>query len=180
MFGPPNSGNFDRIHFDGSPVGLIPRAIQEIFQLSQHPEVLQFSVLCSFVQLYNENCYDMLRSVYPLLSPFLFSFTSLIYSPAHSSNLNKGIQQCHIHFLFVRRIKRFMSKDSQNISSRVSQRRCNSSGDSPHPHLLQRLTMRQGCRRASSNQRDEYESILLTKSFNLSGDSLVTHPADPL
>jgi kinesin family member 15 len=63
MFGPPNAGNFDRVHFDGSPVGLIPRAIQEIFLLSQHPEVLQFSVLCSFVQLYNENCYDMLRSV---------------------------------------------------------------------------------------------------------------------
>lgn len=61
MFGPPSVTNYDRVKLEGSPIGLIPRAIQEIFQLAQHPEVLQFSVLCSFVQLYNENCYDMLR-----------------------------------------------------------------------------------------------------------------------
>mmetsp|Transcript_9614 Transcript_9614/g.14470 ORF Transcript_9614/g.14470 Transcript_9614/m.14470 type:complete len:762 (-) Transcript_9614:127-2412(-) len=61
MFGPPSSNTYDAVNLEGSLVGLIPRAIQQIFQLSHHPEVLQFSVLCSFVQLYNENCYDMLR-----------------------------------------------------------------------------------------------------------------------
>lgn len=41
--------------------GIIPRAIREIFEHSTKPRVLQFSVYCSFVQIYNENLYDMLR-----------------------------------------------------------------------------------------------------------------------
>lgn len=42
-------------------IGIIPRAINDIFHLSQSPDVTQFSILCSFVQLYNEQCFDMLR-----------------------------------------------------------------------------------------------------------------------
>lgn len=58
MFGPPGSINQGRANAD---IGIIPRAINDIFQLSQTPDVNQFSVLCSFVQLYNEHCFDMLR-----------------------------------------------------------------------------------------------------------------------
>mmetsp|Transcript_13074 Transcript_13074/g.21397 ORF Transcript_13074/g.21397 Transcript_13074/m.21397 type:complete len:838 (+) Transcript_13074:169-2682(+) len=62
MFGPPDKDLYDGSKsLQGSSVGLIPRAINEIFELANHPEVLKFSVLCSFIQLYNENCYDMLR-----------------------------------------------------------------------------------------------------------------------
>jgi hypothetical protein len=61
MFGPPSVDHFGTGPLEGSPVGLIPRAVTEIFKLSKHPEVIQFSVLCSFVQLYNEQCFDMLR-----------------------------------------------------------------------------------------------------------------------
>ena len=61
MFGPPMVDHFGTTALEGSPVGLIPRAVTEIFKLSTHPEVLQYSVLCSFVQLYNESCFDMLR-----------------------------------------------------------------------------------------------------------------------
>lgn len=58
MFGPPGSITQSR---DQGLVGIIPRAINDIFMLAQKADVNQFSVLCSFVQLYNENCYDMLR-----------------------------------------------------------------------------------------------------------------------
>lgn len=62
MFGPPDKDLYDGSKsLQGSSVGLIPRAINEIFELANNPEVLKFSVLCSFIQLYNENCYDMLR-----------------------------------------------------------------------------------------------------------------------
>jgi hypothetical protein len=57
MFGPPMD-NAARVN---TTTGVIPRAVEDIFELSKHKEVLQYSVLCSFVQLYNENCYDMLR-----------------------------------------------------------------------------------------------------------------------
>lgn len=41
--------------------GVIPRAIEEIFDLANKINVLELSVYCSFVQIYNENLYDMLR-----------------------------------------------------------------------------------------------------------------------
>jgi hypothetical protein len=46
---------------DSSLVGVIPRAIQEIFDLGQQKHVISFNVYCSFVQIYNEGLYDMLR-----------------------------------------------------------------------------------------------------------------------
>lgn len=58
MFGPPGSVGDTRAN---DLIGIIPRAINDIFSLSEDPAVNQYSVLCSFVQLYNENCYDMLR-----------------------------------------------------------------------------------------------------------------------
>lgn len=61
MFGPPNMEEHTRLDPTSSAIGLIPRAVSDIFSLSNHSEVMQYSVLCSFVQLYNENCYDMLR-----------------------------------------------------------------------------------------------------------------------
>jgi len=45
-------------------MGLIPRAIDEIFELAHKRSITDFQVHCSFVQIYNENLYDMLR--YPM------------------------------------------------------------------------------------------------------------------
>ena len=42
-------------------MGLIPRAIDEIFELAHKRSITDFQVHCSFVQIYNENLYDMLR-----------------------------------------------------------------------------------------------------------------------
>jgi hypothetical protein len=43
-------------------IGLIPRTVQEIFKLAKlKTSILDFTVHCSFVQIYNENLYDMLR-----------------------------------------------------------------------------------------------------------------------
>ena len=46
---------------DQSLSGIIPRAIQEIFELASNAQVISLSVYCSFVQIYNENLYDLLR-----------------------------------------------------------------------------------------------------------------------
>ena len=63
MYGPPSeTGSRTSIqHLDGTQAGVIPRAIHEIFELGNNPEVLSYSVFCSFVQIYNENLFDMLR-----------------------------------------------------------------------------------------------------------------------
>lgn len=42
-------------------LGVIPRAIHHIFELSKSPEIMDFQLHVSFVQIYNENLYDMLR-----------------------------------------------------------------------------------------------------------------------
>ncbi len=46
---------------DTELLGVIPRAIHHIFELAKNPQILQFQVHCSFVQIYNENLFDMLR-----------------------------------------------------------------------------------------------------------------------
>ena len=55
MYGPPSEGPRDE------SMGIIPRVIIEIFQQAHSIEVLSLSVYCSFVQIYNENLFDMLR-----------------------------------------------------------------------------------------------------------------------
>lgn len=63
MYGP-NIGIDSRAQGLGSQpenAGLIPRAIYEIFELAKRKDTIQLSVYCSFVQIYNENLYDMLR-----------------------------------------------------------------------------------------------------------------------
>lgn len=63
MYGPP-SGTGSRTaiqRVDASAAGVIPRAIAEVFEMAQDPRVLSFSVYCSFVQIYNEQLFDMLR-----------------------------------------------------------------------------------------------------------------------
>ena len=63
MYGPPNyngvgkSFSRDNTEF----LGLIPRAVSEIFEMTKNKEIIDFSVYCSFVQIYNENLFDMLR-----------------------------------------------------------------------------------------------------------------------
>lgn len=41
--------------------GIIPRVMVDIFQLTSSAEILSLSVFCSFLQMYNEHLYDMLR-----------------------------------------------------------------------------------------------------------------------
>jgi hypothetical protein len=60
MYGPPASVS-SKGEREASSMGLIPRAIFEIFELAEKEEIIDYSVYCSFVQIYNENLFDMLR-----------------------------------------------------------------------------------------------------------------------
>lgn len=71
MYGPSSENSHSRTNAkDVRLLGVIPRAISEIFQSmelhkvgkdSKGGGVLEYSIYCSFVQIYNENLYDMLR-----------------------------------------------------------------------------------------------------------------------
>ena len=63
MYGPPSeTGSRTALQrVDASAAGVIPRAIAEVFEMAHDPRVLSFSVYCSFVQIYNEQLFDMLR-----------------------------------------------------------------------------------------------------------------------
>ena len=45
----------------GDNAGIVPRAVNEIFTELEKPEVLSSSVTVLFMQIYNENIYDLLR-----------------------------------------------------------------------------------------------------------------------
>lgn len=70
MYGPPShqshpstvssSGAASRGR-DSTSVGLIPRAISELFDIATRRSITDFQIHCSFVQIYNENLFDMLR-----------------------------------------------------------------------------------------------------------------------
>jgi hypothetical protein len=59
MYGPPNYVS-NQLR-ETEMLGVIPRAINHIFESSKNPKIIQFQVHCSFVQIYNENLFDMLR-----------------------------------------------------------------------------------------------------------------------
>lgn len=53
----------DEMSSDNQHVGIIPRAILKIFEELKHPDNVkkQFTVYCSFLQIYNEKIYDLLQ-----------------------------------------------------------------------------------------------------------------------
>ena len=63
MYGPPHAPRSLGRDSTGSTDGVIPRVIHDIFEMEQNKGIISFSVYCSFVQIYNENLFDMLRSV---------------------------------------------------------------------------------------------------------------------
>lgn len=69
-------------------VGVIPRAIKEIFELGNQKNVINFSVYCSFVQIYNENLYDMLRDA-SMTSP-------LTIREDHKDIYVQGLSEYHV------------------------------------------------------------------------------------
>jgi len=61
MFGP-HELKSERINQSiNKDMGIIPRAVTEIFEAIERKDLLQYFITCSFVQIYNENLYDMLR-----------------------------------------------------------------------------------------------------------------------
>lgn len=59
MYGPPNYISANGRETEA--LGVIPRAIHHIFELSRNSDIIDFQLHCSFVQIYNENLFDMLR-----------------------------------------------------------------------------------------------------------------------
>lgn len=56
------STNIRSIQDDNSYEGIIPRVVREIFAYKEQKiDLLQFTMYCSFIQIYNEQLYDMLR-----------------------------------------------------------------------------------------------------------------------
>jgi hypothetical protein len=51
MFGPPEQTYSDAHR---TSLGVIPRAVSELFEHAAKKEIMEFSVFCSFVQIYNE------------------------------------------------------------------------------------------------------------------------------
>jgi len=63
MYGPPadDGSSYRSIPKNPELVGVIPRVIKEIFETAKKDNVLTMAVYCSFVQIYNEQLFDMLR-----------------------------------------------------------------------------------------------------------------------
>ena len=70
MYGPPADPGYGYNGYlrDSNSMGLIPRAVHEIFDSArgrlQSGKMSSFNVYVSFVQIYNENLFDMLRFVH--------------------------------------------------------------------------------------------------------------------
>ena len=71
--------------------GIVPRCISDIFQYSHKVELLSFSVFVSFIQVYNEQVYDMLddpKRMKPLA----------IHETSDNSNINvQGLNEYQVH-----------------------------------------------------------------------------------
>ena len=62
MTGPDSATSSAAVHaMVGDEAGLIPRAAHRIFQLAMADDELQLTVTCSFLQIYNNQVFDLLR-----------------------------------------------------------------------------------------------------------------------
>ena len=123
MFGPPNDvGNNDMNRGKNlsstNMKGLIPRAIEEIFSMSANKQVLSQSVFCSFVQIYNENLYDMLRDSSMMVPLSIREDKAEIYVQGLSEYNVKSVQDT-LHLLRVAEENRAIRETHMNqFSSR--------------------------------------------------------------
>ena len=123
MFGPPNDvGNNDMNRSKSlsstNMKGLIPRAIEEIFSMSAQKQVISQSVYCSFVQIYNENLFDMLRDSSMMVPLSIREDKSEIYVQGLSEYNVKSVQDT-LHLLRVAEENRAIRETHMNqFSSR--------------------------------------------------------------
>jgi hypothetical protein len=94
MYGPPSTSG-SRIPNDPNDWGVVPRVLAQIFSYGNqrvNSEAFQLSVFCSFVQIYNENVYDMLRweTLICFENDVVLIVASIRYA-RHKPNLNKQL-----------------------------------------------------------------------------------------
>ena len=177
MFGPPDKDIYDGAQpLEDSSVGLIPRAISEIFKLSINPEVLQFSVLCSFIQLYNENCYDMLRDANmttPLpiredrkeiyvqgLSEYIVKSVSETMQLLRIAEENRAIRETHMN--------QYSSRSHSIFQIYVEQKRLSSDGGEVNLRAKFNLVDLAGSEKWNTRQNMEDKHISELMNINLS------------
>ena len=78
------------------------RALQDIFRSLAHSEAIEFQVSCSFVQIYNESCFDMLRDPNMLIPLAIRELASgKVYVQSLSEYSVKGAKVSALFFIII-------------------------------------------------------------------------------